>query len=228
MKRQKETYVFQFAAHPRTWIITAMVAAGIGAITASMLDLSPTPAPAAQASLDGLTKNQVIAFAGGPPERCVYSRPDRQLCTWKLDGTLITPGSDPAKDGVNLVCELPIGANADFEGSCTPHARVSASDLPPVSAGETPNAAPESELPGIPVPELDDAPLLIDLSQRLGAAPDVCRTGFQQQTCIWKLPAESVARTFAGAPMAGPLELRCTLPLEDSARAPGSCTTTPL
>ena len=205
-------------------------AAAIGATTASLVEPRPAPAPEPEqaSSLDGLTKSQVIAFAGGPPERCVYSRPDRQLCTWKLDGTLITPGTDRATDGVDLVCELPIGANEGFEGSCTPHARAATSDLPPVSAGDSPSAAPLADLPSIPVPELDDAPLLIDLTERLGAVPDVCRTGLQEQTCIWRLTAETAARAFDSAMLARSLELRCTLPLDGSARAPGSCTNTPL
>jgi len=226
MKRQKETHVSTLA-HPRTWIISAIAVAGIGASTAFVLGTSPDSEPEVEeaANPDALTKDQVVAFAGGPPERCVYALPDREICTWKLDGTLLAPGADPEKDGVNLVCELPIQAGSGFEGSCTPHARSAGADLPPVSAGGTPNGSPEAQAPGRVVSELDDAPTLPDLVRRLGDAPDVCRTGLQQQTCIWRVPEEAAARRFASA---GALELRCTLPLDGSPRAAGSCIAAPL
>ena len=57
---------------------------------------------------------------------------------------------------------------------------------------------------------------------------ELCRTGFQEQTCIWRLTAETAARAFDSAMLARSLELRCTLPLDGSARAPGSCMNTPL
>jgi hypothetical protein len=222
---------------PRTWIIIALATAGVGASTAFVTSSSPAPEPEARAAsgLDGLTKDQVIAFAGGPPERCVYARPDREVCTWKLEGTLLSPGAAPAAaaaaDGVNLICELPIKPDADFEGTCTPHARAAAADLPPVSAGHPSNGRPVADAPGrpVPVPELDDAASVLDLSQRLGDAPDVCRTGLQKQTCIWRIRAETAARSFALVRSSdGPVELRCTLPLDGRDRAPGSCSATPV
>ena len=51
-------------------------AAALAAITGFMLGASPIsePEPAqASAGLDQVNKDQVTAFAGGPPERCVFS-----------------------------------------------------------------------------------------------------------------------------------------------------------
>jgi hypothetical protein len=226
-KPQKETVVSPIAPRPNpsTWIIAALAVAGIGASSAFVLGSRPTPEPAPERSLDALTKDRVIAFAGGPPERCVYARPDREICTWKLDGTLLAPGSTPATEGVNLVCELPIRPGGEFAGTCTPHARNATAELPPVSAGDASKVDLERRGRGRPLHELDDAATLLDLSQRLGDAPEICRTGVQQQTCVWRVPEPIAARSFASA---GPLELRCTLPLDGSARAPGSCRAAPL
>lgn len=216
----------RFAAHPRALIIAAFALAGIGASTAFTVS-GPNLEPAEQSS-GALSKQRVIAFAGGPPERCVYAGPNRELCTWKLDDTPVAPPADSATQGANLLCELPIQPEPGFEGSCSAHGRSVVADLPSVSAGDTPDAMPKPTPPGSPVIELDNARLLLDLSRRLGDAPDVCHTGLQQQTCIWRLSAETVARTFAAARAGRPHELRCTLPLDGSDRAAGSCTVAPL
>jgi hypothetical protein len=89
---------------------------------------------------------------------------------------------------------------------------------------ETPPAKDESV---ISVSELDGALRLLDLAQQIGAAPDGCHTGIEQQTCSWRLSQEAVTHTFRALDT-GPLELRCTLPLDGSARTPDSCATRPL
>jgi hypothetical protein len=220
--------VREFATKRKLWIVAAVSFTAIAAVSGFIVGADwisePAPDPAVAKGLLGVTRLGVTAFAGAGPDRCVFSRPDRQLCTWELGGTLITSEDASVTNGVTLLCELPIADEADFEGSCTPHPRIASADLPAVSAGPPSADAPPSGSKGIAVVELDDALQLLELSQRIGAAPDVCRTGGQEQTCIWRLSPEMVTRTFRAVDT-GPLELRCTLPTDGSARAAGSCTT---
>ena len=208
-----------------TAISVSALAAASGFAVGASSGAEPERSPASS-RLETVSVDQVSAFAGAHPERCVFSRPDLKLCTWKLEGNLITPGMETARHGVNLVCEVPIADDASVPGSCTTHARSASDDLPPVGA-EGPSEAPELEDEPIATTEIDDARILVELAQRLGAAPDVCRTGFQEQTCYWRLSPERVTRTFQ-AIVGEPLVLRCTLPLDGSGRAPGSCSTAPL
>jgi hypothetical protein len=206
----------------------AALAAGIIVLTVSAAS-PPEPADVEPEVAISGSKAQVIAFAGGPPERCVYAGPDREICTWKLEGSLIQPGgsADEASNGVNLVCELPLGAGAEGESDCAAHAREVAPDLPSVSA------APEfaEAFPGIPVAELADALTLGAISHRVGDAPDACLTGPGRQTCSWRVSGVTAAREI-GASVASisadAYQLRCELPIDGSDRGAGSCMVAPL
>jgi hypothetical protein len=204
------------------------LAAGIIVLTVSAASTTQSADAEPDAGMSS-SKAEVIAFAGGPPERCVYAGPDREICTWKLDGSLIQPGEIAARPqrGVNLVCELPLGAGVEGDSDCTAHAREVPSMLPPVSA------APEATeaFSGVPVAELADALTLGAISHRIGDAPDACLTGRDRQTCSWRVSSATAAREISGSVASIPsdvYQLRCQLPIDGSDRAVGSCTVAPL
>jgi hypothetical protein len=206
----------------------AALAAGVVVLTLSAASTTQS-ADAEPAYGMSESKAQVIAFAGGPPERCVYSGPGREICTWKLEGSLIEPGEIAADDqtGVNLVCELPFGPGVDGDSDCAAHGREAPPNLPHVSA------APEiaEAHPGVPVAELADALTLAAISHRIGDVPDACRTGHGRQTCSWRVSSVTAVREISGSVASIPsdaYQLRCQLPIDGSERAVGSCTVAPL
>jgi len=206
----------------------AALTAGIIVLTLSAATTTKSADGERDLGMSG-SKAQVIAFAGGPPERCVYAGPDREICTWKLEGSLIRPGeiAGVERGGVNLVCELPIGAGVEGESNCAAHGRDASPDLPPVSAA--PRLA--EALPGVPVAELADALTLVEISHRIGDVPDACLTGPGWQTCSWRVSNAIAAREIAGSVASIPsdaYQLRCQLPIDGSDRAPGSCLVAPL
>jgi hypothetical protein len=206
----------------------AALAAGILVLTVSAATTTQSAVAEPQLGISE-SKAEVIAFAGGPPERCVYSGPDREICTWKLEGSLIQPGeveADP-ESGVNLVCELPLGAWVEGDSDCAAHGREMPPHLPAVSA------APESvkAFPGVPVAELATALTLGAISHRIGDAPDACLTGPGRQTCSWRVSNATAAREISGSVASipsGAYQLRCQLPIDGSERAAGSCMVSPL
>jgi hypothetical protein len=206
----------------------AALAAGILVLTVSAATTTQSADAEPDFGISG-SKAEVIAFAGGPPERCMYSGPDREICTWKLEGTLIQPGeiaADP-ETGVNLVCELPLGAGAEGNSDCAAHGREMPPHLPPVSA------APDfvETFPAVPVAELANALTLGAISHRIGDAPDTCLTGQGRQTCSWRVSSVTAGREISGSVAAfrsDAYQLRCQLPIDGSERAAGSCTVSPL
>jgi hypothetical protein len=211
-------------------LLTVALAAGI-AVTAG------GPAPAAddgpQVSAPG---SDLVRFAGGPPDRCVYSAPDRALCRWRIEGRLIRRGhADPraVPGGVNLVCDVPIGAASGSEGACVvlalgpaavPSLPESDRDkLPPVSAARP--APPPPPTPMQAARQLAEARNVRELSHLVGDVPGDCLTGRGVQTCHWRIAAGEVGHgifaAIAGAE--GSVELRCRLPIDGSERPAESC-----
>lgn len=168
----------------------------------------------------------VASAASGKPERCVFSAPGMQLCTWDYEG-------DPARLGLSevaldprIVCELPI-AGGDDERVCAAHGGQA---LPAVSAPGAPEAASASGFGDMrhALGELADAQTLAALSHLIGDVPATCRTGLGIQTCSW-----SISDRLEGYPLIAALveveqnaELSCVLPLDGSPRAANSCEVT--
>jgi hypothetical protein len=182
--------------------------------------------PATQADLDAsATKVELSEFAGREPERCVFSAPSLELCSWRLGetdrGWAVLAQPLGARNDLNLVCEIPIDGSPRAQGSCTGHALVAA-QLPAVSAGagadEARREAAEQRLAA--------ALTVRDLSDLLGDAPDKCLTGMGVQTCAWSVSegAAGYAMVAALSTQPGALELRCLVPLDGSPRASDSCT----
>jgi hypothetical protein len=172
---------------------------------------------------------ELVRFAGGQPDRCVFASPGRELCRWRLDGSVVRPSGSSLADGpVNLVCELPADALSEEPGSCFVRAEAAPAgqhELPPVSAAADP-VQRASHAAGI----LAEARTVTELSLIVGDAPDSCHTIYGAQLCRWKLDVGRAARErlSALAPGEGPLELRCLLPLEAVARLNQSCAVVPL
>lgn len=167
---------------------------------------------------------ELVRFAGGEPDRCVYASPGRELCRWRIDGSVVVAsGSSPVDGRVNLVCELPADALSDEPGSCFVRAQTASAEqteLPPVSAAAD-RAQRASHAAGI----LAEARTVTELSLIVGDAPDACHTLYGGQLCRWSLGVGIAARErlSALAPGEGPLELRCLLPLEGVERLQQSC-----
>lgn len=182
--------------------------------------------PATQADLDAsATKTELSEFAGREPERCVFSAPSLELCSWRLQevdrGWAVLAEPLGASGGVNLVCEVPIDGGPRTEGSCVGHA-LAAGKLPAVSAtGGAPGEHREAA-----AQRLAAARTVRELSELLGDAPDKCLTGMGVQRCAWSLseemPGHELVAELATAP--GALELSCLVPLDGSPRAADSCT----
>jgi hypothetical protein len=198
-----------------------LVTGGVAALTATRggREAAAIPPPVA-----ALTRDQVVAFAGAEPERCVFAKPGRELCTWSLPGRVFRPDEDPVdSDGVKLVCELPSAATSAGagSGSCRVHplsARAPAAALPPVGAGP---AGAGRDAPS----NLASARDVTAISHLVGDAPQRCRTRRDDQLCEWELQRSNPAHVplVALARADGPLRLRCRLPLDGRARPSDSC-----
>ncbi|MEE9608845.1 MAG: hypothetical protein V3U03_13980 [Myxococcota bacterium] len=182
--------------------------------------------PATQADLDAsATKVELIEFAGHEPERCVFSAPSLELCSWRLGesdrGWAVLAEPLGAHSDVNLVCEIPIDGSPRAEGSCSGYA-LAASKLPAVSA---PAGVAEARREAA-AQRLAAARTVRELSDLLGDAPDKCLTGMGVQTCAWSLSEEVAGYELVAALATSPgaLELRCLVPLDGSPRASDSCT----
>jgi hypothetical protein len=207
------------------------------AVTAGIVVTAGGPAPAAN---DGpqvsATRSDLVHFAGGQPDRCVYSAPNRELCRWRIEGRLIRRGhADPraVPGGVNLLCDIPIATASGIEGACVvlalePGAVPSLTEadhgkLPPVSAAQP--APPPPVSPMQAARQLAEARTVRDLSHLVGDVPEDCLTGRGVQTCHWQIAAgEAGYGIFAAvAGAGGSVELRCRLPIDGSGRPAESC-----
>lgn len=199
-------------------VAVGFVAVGILMVGDSRGEIADLVAVAQRAS-----RTELVRFAGGEPDRCIYASPGRELCRWRLDGNVVKPSGSSRVDGpVNLVCELPADTLSDERGSCFVRAQNASEQagLPAVSAAADP-ARRASHAAAI----LSEAHTVAELSLIVGDAPDACHTIFGGQLCRWSLGVGSGARQrlSALAPGEGPLELRCLLPLEAVARLYQSC-----
>lgn len=164
----------------------------------------------------GATRTHVSDFAGSEPERCAHAGPGREVCTWRIEGSLVEPGGHHAAgDSVDLVCELPVHAAGDGVGSCFVRGRRESAKpaLPPVGA-----AADDVVLER---GRLDAARTLFELSRLVGTAPAECLTRYNAQLCRW--PLDRALRLSALAESEGEPELRCWLPLDGRRRPVESC-----
>jgi hypothetical protein len=200
-----------------TWIAVAVAMAWMAACAAERVS---------GAALDeSTTKSELSRYAGAEPERCVFSGPDLELCSWRIDRSApawaaLAEPLDVAAD-LNLLCELPMDGSPRAADSCAAYARVGAG-LPPVSAGE--GAAEGAEA------VLREARTLRELAGLLGDAPDRCRTGPGFQTCAWMVGSDApgyplLAALASGLEDESPLRFECKLPLDGSARSSDSCVT---
>ena len=210
------------------------------AVTAGIVVAAGGPAPAANDDPQvSATRSDLAHFAGRQPDRCVYSAPDRELCRWRIEGRLIRPGHADQRGvpgGVNLVCDVPIGAQSEAEGDCVvlalePGAMPSLTEadraeLPPVSAARP--APPPSVNPMEAARELAEARTVQELSHLVGDVPEDCLTGRGVQICHWRIAAGEagygIFASVAGA--VGSVELRCRLPIDGSERTAESCLVT--
>jgi hypothetical protein len=212
--------------------------AGLG-LVAGLWVVAWTVAPASgEARSMNASRIEVERFAGGSPDRCVFSAPDREMCRWRIEGRVIRAGGTDESgvaSGVNLLCELPIDPMSPATGFCNVHAlepgavaqlaqTEGVASLPPVSAARPEPLVTPFDPVAVAV-ALSEARTLRDLSKLLGDIPESCLTGAGVQTCRWHISEGSDGEMlFASAPgMARAVELLCRLPLDGSARLAESC-----
>jgi hypothetical protein len=188
--------------------------------------------PQGAVRLDSLaTKAEIAEIAGGEAARCVFSAPGLELCSWRIDsGEAERVGladAAGAQGDLNLVCELPLDGSPRADGSCRAHPRTAqaaagASGLPPVGAAGSTASRREAER------RLGEALTVRELSHLIGDAPDRCKTSLAAQTCEWSVAEDAAAYGLLAALVddagsGSALHLRCSVPLDGSARAADSC-----
>jgi hypothetical protein len=187
--------------------------------------------PRATALDAAATKVEIVDFAGGEAERCVFSAPGLELCAWRIpedaDAWASLAGPDGAEGDLNLVCELPLDGSPRADGSCRTHERSAQAaarggELPPVGASGSLEGRRRAEQ------RLGEALTVRELSHLVGDAPERCRTGAGVQTCEWSVPEGAagyglLARLVDDAGSGSVVRLRCVLPLDGQARSADSC-----
>ena len=190
-----------FMTRATAWVIGVAVLLGIAHVRVEARESDET----LQTPLEA-----VEAFAGGAAERCVFAAPGIQICSWPLEGRLIGQGAvGETPLAMNLICEVAIEALGEAP-NCDVHPVGSLEGgLPHVSSGGDLDTTD-----GI-LERIHGADTTAALSRILGEIPAYCRSGAGVQRCDWMLPLGAMEDA-TGA-------LRCELPIDGSARAPGSC-----
>jgi hypothetical protein len=223
----------------RVWLVGLLAAAACS-----------TPAPrseiaASQAGLNRVlaaarTGDQLTLFAGRAPRICLDALPSSRLCEWQLAkrdaGWVELAATVPTEDKINLLCLLPADGSDRGPDSCAVFPRRSNRylyDMPysgPASRNEKgeDRAQARARYQQQASAELARAQTLMQLVSLMGAAPDSCADlGDGTRGCAWlatsmiyghgtlafSLPASTEDR----------VRMRCVLPADGSARAPGSC-----
>ena len=179
---------------------------------------------------DLTTKVAISEFVGGDAERCVFSAPGLELCTWLVeegdDAWPALADASVSEGNLNLLCELPLDGSPRAEGSCHAHARAAQTagpgSLPPVGAAGSLEKRREAEK------RLGEALTILEISRLIGDAPESCRTGQDVQTCEWNAAEGSagyalLAALVDDAGSGSAVRLRCVVPLDGAARATDSC-----
>ncbi len=212
-----------------SWGIALAAALAFAVGAGLLLTRSRDGAPDAPEVADFAEAAAAVAMvAGGPPERCIFAGPDRKLCRWHVAGRLLS-GSHPSRPdssaGVYLLCELERGSGTT--PSCEAHAVDAATALPPVSAAN--GIDRERERLAGARRALSQAQTVTDLSQLAGDLPERCQTGFDAQTCTWRLEPGTRAHETLSAlgETSETAALRCRLPLDGEPRNIDSCSVMP-
>lgn len=208
---------------------------------------TPTAAPALPpvgAEVEGVlgdarTAEHVSAVLGRAQEACVPLDAEHVLCEWVVGnrqaGWRAVADAIGTSDRVGVLCVLPADGSEREEGSCTGHprrsnrARYRIGERARSASQRTAQARRREEYAAETQAALDAATTLLSLSRLLGTIPRTCfESGAQTQVCTWGLSNHTLGHgTVATSIRADPskkVRLRCELPLDDSPRAPGSCT----
>jgi hypothetical protein len=186
------------------------------------------------------TAVEVEAFAGVPVARCVAAPGAMSLCEWQLGnraaGWKALAMAIDTDDRVALMCLVPDDGSARTPGSCTAAPMVSnrsrwgvtsrarRKGTKPSKKQRTSQASKRVAAQG----EIDAARTLVEISRMMGTTPVGCTPGLPgSQVCLWKgtarVPGHGTLAASIGASMSKKVIMRCSLPLDDSPRNPGSC-----
>lgn len=205
---------------------------------------APPGTPSMQVLHDAERKGDVMRFAGGAPDRCSWSAPGEEVCTWRLSNRhrawwAIAP-TLPTDYQVNLVCAFPTDGSPRDPDACVGYPRkfMPFGSLPPVStrggarkgAGVSPTdrVAHEKSHRAEARDRLAQAGTVWEMTSLVGNGPEHCGlVDERNQYCTWRLGRRSLGyEVFALlADTDGWVELDCTFPRDGSPRGPGSCQT---
>jgi len=187
-------------------------------------------------------KQDIVRLTGMPPTRCTWSRPEAELCTWRLANRdsawwTLAPTVD-TKYQVNLVCEFPTDGSAAAR-ACTvfPRKSLPVAALPQVASrsawAATDTRAPEpSREPGAgdsrseAQHQLDEAETVAQMTALVGDVPDRCEAlSDGRQFCTWKAGNQAQGYELLAATIGTSkrVQLSCTFPSDGRPRASGSC-----
>jgi hypothetical protein len=214
-------------------------------LTAKPSSAIPELSLASPVAVDALLKpyrklEQLSAYTGEEPERCIEASKGVQLCTW-----IVTPGQASwgkfssmleTDASVTLLCQLPSRGGKREQGSCSVHANDAAND--PWDAamdqwleknGVSGNFFKRGERAEARTKRageiLAEARTALAISRLVGSAPNSCTGIGAVRTCLWK-----ATRTVEGFPLLSDLldsnkkiRLWCDVPEDRSPRATQSC-----
>ncbi len=190
---------------------------------------------------DVVTFEQISEFTGVTAFRCVIASPRSELCEWRMDGRSAgwraVAEVIQTRDRIALLCVLPTDGSPRAANSCSAHPRRSNRNqwrIPPATGrrrqafGNRSRAEVRAEYSRRANQALASSLGVVALSRLAGITPDRCTEAPpNDQVCTWKTTNHTYGHgTLVMAIEASKrkkIRMRCRLPLDGGARAPGSC-----
>ena len=213
----------------------------LAAIAVAGCAKAPTDPPRLEDFESARRMDEVIRFVDSTPDRCTWSRPNHEICSWRLGNRekawwTLAPTVHTDYQ-VNVLCELAIDGSPS-ERACEVYPRKSGAF--PATAPVAAAGAPESSVPaGLPSAEsaharsaesaqraLDEARSVWEVSDLVGDAPDHCfAADGESQVCVWNAgnQVRGYAILAAIADTSERVRLSCSFPSDGSPRAWESC-----
>jgi len=187
-------------------------------------------------------ENSLNQFVGAHPATCLKGSPTTQLCEWLVGtrhaGWASLAAAIETDDYINLLCELTLDGSARAADSCTAHPRRSNRSSwrwrYPKKKGQGVRQSPD-EIAKMREPyrqianqAIANATTLVELSRLMGTMPNECKpTTGDRQACLWRTTNQTFGHgtlvMWIVASKGEKIRFQCTLPINGTKRAPGSC-----
>lgn len=210
-----------------------LAAGAAGALLVASCASAPPDAPPLAEFEAAATKAEVVRLTGIPPSRCTWSRPDFEICTWRLANRnpawwTLAP-SVGTKYQVNLVCEFASDGSASVPCSVYPRKARPLAATPAVAAagsGEPSGQVDAATARGEAQSLLDSALTVREMTELVGDAPDRCAAPDERdRLCTWRIGNQAQGYEIVAATLgaSGRVQLSCRFPGDGGARESGSC-----